>query len=161
MSVQASLLDDLYWMPVKDGDVRVFEIYKRHYSYTPYQDKRRENKSYRNRHQIMGPGEKFPLLGVDGKAIFGWRKFINDSGEEGVNCCFFRNEGAMFKSSELILRAEKLAWSKWPGERLYTYVNEEKIRGTNPGYCYLKAGWSRLKRRTKWRNLVILEKLPE
>jgi len=46
---------------------------------------------------------------------------------------------------------------KWPGERLYTYVNSHKIRSTNPGYCFLRAGWRKCGM-TKG-GLIILEKL--
>ena len=38
-------------------------------------------------------------------------------------------------------QAVEIAWRRWPGERLFTYVNGGKIRSTNPGYCFLMAGW--------------------
>ena len=62
--------------------------------------------------------------------------------QEGVSCAIFRNEG-YYLSSELIKKACILAWQKWPNERLYTYVNPRKVKSTNPGYCFLKAGWRR------------------
>ena len=43
-------------------------------------------------------------------------------GETGVNCAVFRNEGPV-RSSELIMAADAVAWLRWPGERLYTYVD--------------------------------------
>lgn len=43
----------------------------------------------------------------------------------------------------MILEAERLAWSKWPGERLFTMVDPGAVQGTNPGYCFLCAGWAR------------------
>ena len=91
-------------------------------------------------------------------ALFVWRKFINDSGECGVNCAAFRNEGSRL-SSDLIKEAEEIAWHRWPGDRLYTYVNKRKIKSTNPGYCFLRAGWRRCGL-TKG-GLIILEKFPE
>ena len=87
------------------------------------------------------------LMTLDCDALFVWRKFIDDSGERGVNCAVFRNEGPIL-SSTLILEAEQLAWGRWPGERLYTYVDARKIRSTNPGYCFLMAGWRRMDYRT-------------
>ena len=69
-----------------------------------------------------------------------------------------RNEGQRL-SSELILEAEALAWSKWPGERFYTYVDPRKIKSKNPGFCFLKAGWRKCGI-TKVNKLLILEKLP-
>ncbi len=99
------------WNIVKDGDPRVSAIYKRHYSCYQYADNRRSNLSNRNRHLVMGPGEKLVLLSVKCDAIFGWRKFVDNSGQQGVNCAFFRNEGETL-SSQMILAAEKLAWAK-------------------------------------------------
>lgn len=84
----AKLLDIL-WIVVKDGDPRVSDIYKRHYSCQNYADGRRYQTQYRNRHLVMGPGEKMILLSVDCRAIFGWRKFIDKSGQGGINCAFF------------------------------------------------------------------------
>lgn len=131
-----------YWLEVNDGDARVAAIYQRHYSCYQYQDKRRSQYGYRNRHLVVGPGEKLVLLSVDGLAIFGWRKFLDDSGQMGINCSFFRNEGLVL-SSELILDAERHAYRRWPGERLYTYVNPKAVLSSNPGYCFRKAGWQR------------------
>lgn len=128
-----------YWQEVRDGDERVASIYARHYSARQYADGRRRH-GYRNRFLVMGPGEKMLLLATDGRAIFGWRKFIDDSGQQGINCAFFRNEGDVL-SSELILDAERHAWRRWPGVRLYTYVNGAAIASSNPGYCFRMAGW--------------------
>ena len=132
-------LDD-YWTQVHDGDSRVAQMYMRHYSCHQYKDKRRSRYGYRNRFLVMGPGEKLVLLSVDGLAIFGWRKFIDDSGQEGINCSFFRNESPIL-SSALILDAENHAQQKWGGVRLYTYVNAKAVGSSNPGYCFRRAGW--------------------
>lgn len=147
-----------YWLPVKDGDPRVSALYRRHYSCYQYADNRRSNLSYRNRHLVMGPGEKLILMTISCDAVFGWRKFIDASGQVGVNCSFFRNEGEHL-SSGLILEAERHAWSKWPNQRLYTYVNPSKIISSNPGYCFKKANWKNAGI-TKINKLIILEKLP-
>lgn len=146
-----------YWIEVKDGDERVASIYQRHYSCYRYADRRRNQYGYRNRYLVMGPGEKMILLATDGKAIFGWRKFIDDSGQRGVNCAFFRNEGSVL-SSELILDAERHAWRRWPGARLYTYVNAAAVASSNPGYCFRRAGWDRCG--TTRGGLLIFEKQP-
>jgi hypothetical protein len=75
-----------------------------------------------------------------------------------VTCAIFRNEGAG-RSSDLILEAMRAAWVRWPGERLYTYVNPRRVRSANPGYCFKAAGWQ-LCGITKTRKLLILEALP-
>ena len=58
----------------------------------------------------------------------------------------------------MILAAEELAWRRWPGERLYTYVAPWMVHSSNPGYCFQVAGWRKC--RTTARELVELEKLP-
>ena len=125
------------WIPVKDGDVRARGIFNRHYSRHHYNDGRKPM-------LFVGPGEKLVLLNSDCTALFIWRKFIEQGETEpkGINCAVFRNESSDL-SSELIEAACDVAWQRWPGERLYTYVNSKKIRSTNPGYCFIMAGWHR------------------
>lgn len=153
------------WYAVKDGDARAYYLMTHHYTFHPYKDGRRSNLANRNRHLICGPGEKLVLITVTCDALFIWRKFEDDSGQVGVNCAVFRNEGEILSSS-LILEAEQLAWLKWPGERLYTYVNPRKIRTGKPrtgrpfpGKCFIKAGWTDAGL-TKEKKLIILEKYP-
>ena len=82
------------------------------------------------------------MLTADCMALFAWRKGIDDCipPQSGVNCAVFRNKSTIL-SSELIKEADKIAWQKWYGERLYTYVNSKKIKSTHAGYCFLMAGW--------------------
>jgi DNA modification methylase len=102
----------------------------------------------------VGPGEKLVLLTPRRDALFVWRKFIDDSGQQGVNCAVFRNEGPTL-SSHLITEAMGIAWRRWPGARLYTYVDAGKIRSSHPGYCFRMAGWTRAG--TSKGGLVVLE----
>ena len=144
------------WIIVKDGDPRAYAIFKRHYTALPYQQRPHANGSL-----FVGPGEKIVLLTPSCDALFAWRKMkpgYDKSGQIGVNCSVFRNEGDQLSSS-LILEAEKLAWERWPGERLYTFINSKKIKSSNPGCCFLKAGWRKCGY-TKKRHLLILEKYP-
>lgn len=121
------------WIPIKDGNPTGMSIFLRHYT------ARQKRKVF----QFIGPGEKEVYITPDAKALFAWRKFISDAGETGVNCCIFRNEGSSFgKSSELIDAACKMAWERWPGERLYTYVDPSKVKHKrDPGRCFLRAGF--------------------
>lgn len=139
------------WLLVSDGDPRARAIFDRHYSRRRYRDGRRPR-------LFVGPGEKMVLLTPGCDALFVWRKFRDLRGEEGVNCAVFRNEGHQ-ASSKLIQEACDLAWSRWPRQRLYTYVNPDKIRSTNPGYCFQAAGWSKCGV-TKG-GLVVLDIYPE
>lgn len=138
------------WVPVRDGNSTALQLFNRHYSKYHYKDGRRPK-------LFVGPGEKTVLITEDGKALFVWRKFKDASGQVGINCAVFRNEGIR-RSSELILEAEQFARDRWPGERLYTYVNAGKVKSRNPGYCFKMAGWS-LCGVTKARKLIILEKV--
>jgi hypothetical protein len=127
------------WMEMRDGDPSCRAIFDRHYSRYVYADGRKPK-------LILGPGEKMVLMRADGAALFGWRKFISDSGETGVNCAIFRNEGDE-RSSDLILEAEQMARARWPSERFYTYVDPRKVKPTMVrglpvfGFCFMKAGW--------------------
>lgn len=122
------------WCEYRDGNPRGLELYERHYSARRYADGR-------DRRLFMGPGEKMVLLTRDATALFGWRKFVDDSGQQGINCSVFRNEGEA-TSSDLIREAMAIAWLRWPGERLYTYVDPAAVESSNPGYCFKAAGWS-------------------
>jgi hypothetical protein len=137
------------WIPIKDGNFTARNIFNRHYSRSRYADGRKPK-------LFVGPGEKLVLLWPDASALFVWRKFISDDGQDGVNCAVFRNDGAGL-SSELIRQADAIADERWPGERHYTYVNPRAVRSTNPGYCFLMAGWRRCGV-TKHHGLLILER---
>jgi hypothetical protein len=139
------------WFPVLDGDPRARTLYRRHYSCYHYKDGRKPK-------LFVGPGEKMVLLTLAADALFVWRKFISGDGQEGVNCAVFRNESEHLSSS-LILEAEEFAWRRWPGERLYTYVNARAVKSSNPGYCFKAAGCPTCGL-TKVNKLLILEKLP-
>ncbi len=144
--VQLFLPGPAIWREAKDGDDRARGIFERHYSRKHYADGRRPL-------LFVGPGEKMVLLTAGCDALFVWRKFLSGDGQRGVNCAVFRNEGPLL-SSFLIEEACQLAWGRWPGERLYTYVNPRKVRSSNPGYCFLMARFKRAGV-TKWNKLLI------
>jgi hypothetical protein len=141
--------EPLWWL-TKDGDRECLDMYEKHYSAYQYKDGRK-------RKLFAGPGEKVVLRTKAGSALFVWRRFIDGSGECGINCAVFRNE-SHYLSSELIQQADKIADRIWSCCRHYTYVSASKIRSTNPGFCFINAGWKRLKRRTKG-GLIILERV--
>jgi hypothetical protein len=131
---------------VADGQKEAARIANRHYS-------RNTNKA-----RFMPPGERLILLGANLDWLFCWtfKRFRQDD-QAGVECNLFRNESTI-KSSEIILIAEQECFNKWGSTRLFTFVNSTKIQSTNPGFCFLKAGWKRLNKRSKVNNLIILEK---
>lgn len=131
---QPFLVGDGVWIPVRDGNPTALSIFDRHYTST--------RAHIRKIDQFVGPGTKCVLLTPCVRALFVWRKFISDDGQDGINCAVFRNEGAGL-SSDLIRAADAIAFDRWPGERHYTYVNPKKTRRKrDPGRCFLRAGWS-------------------
>lgn len=156
MNVQPFLFGD-GWIEVKDGNDSVRAIFDRHYSRYFYADGRKPK-------IFVGPGEKLVLLKADATAICVWRKFISADGQDGVNCAVFRNESDE-RASEILKSAMDVAWARWPGERLYTYIDTYEVppkfvRGFPVwGFCFRKAGW-RFCGVTKTRKLIIMEAMP-
>lgn len=125
-----------HWRLARDGDRIGLELYLRHYSARRYADGRA-------RSLFVGPGEKLVLVAHDDRAVFVWRRFISMDDQIGICCAVFRNEGSVL-SSDLVREADTIADQRWPDEpRHYTYVAPSKVRSTNPGYCFLMAGWAR------------------
>ena len=85
-----------------------------------------------------GTGASRGRAGVtDTRARFIWRNMV------------FRNLGAGL-SSDLIVSATERTYEEWerrygaiPDERLRTEIDIRRVRSTNPGFCYLMAGWTR------------------
>lgn len=146
-----ALLPLAVWVPILDGDPVAATIYDAHYA----SERSRERRRARGTLLILGPGQKLLLATPCRRALFAWRKFIDDTGQQGVNCAVFANHGAG-RSSELIRAADHIADQRWPGERHYTYVDPRRV-SANPGFCFKMAGW-RFCGRTKKRGLHILER---
>jgi hypothetical protein len=125
-----------HWFLSKDGDAYGYDLARRHYSARNYREQRQR--------LFVGPGRKLVLLSDDGDALFVWRQFICDiePPQDGVNCAIFRNE-SMALSSLLIHEAVGVLFTLWGRQRCWTLVNPAKVRSTNPGFCFLKAGWQR------------------
>lgn len=139
-----------YWYLTSDGDEYCLELYERHYSCKTYADGRK-------RKLFVGPGEKLVLRTWEADAMFVWRNFVDDSGQQGINCAVFRNE-SQAQSSKLIQEADAIADAVWPNQRHYTYVNAQKIKSVNPGYCFKKAGWE-VCGETTVNKLIIMERV--
>ena len=88
--------------------------------------------------QFIPPGETVVLRNPEGTWLFVWRqsKYRLDK-QIGWNCSIFRNESSRL-SSEIILACENFVEG-----RKFTFVNPQKIKSSNPGYCFLQAGWHR------------------
>ena len=175
-----NLLTGGFWVGAHDADPRVIALYERHYSADP-------QKKGHHHVGIAGPSERMVLLTTDAKALWVWRLILSPEqrisklarpdmrrkrkglavgeksssyfgDESGIMCSVFRNEGPIL-SSLLVAEATGLAWRRWPGQRLFTYVWPAKVKSVNPGYCSKAAGWQ-LCGRNKYGRLIILEKPP-
>jgi len=139
------------WIVTQDGDPDAAAIYNRHYSAKPN----------RTSTLFVGPGEKLVLVTPEYDALFSWRisKHRAD-GQWGAECTIFRNESTRL-SSDLIAWAENAAILEWPYVmRFYTFVDPARVKSSNPGYSFLKAGWRRRNNyRTRKRNLLLLDKI--
>lgn len=143
-----NLLGEL-WSISDKGDRTALAMYLRHYS-----AKKRPQEA--DPLQFVGPGS--PLVLIRDEAVFVWRKFIDDCPlGGGINCAIFRNEGPVL-SSTLIREADSFAWQKWPDDtRHYTYVDPREVQSTNPGWCFICAGWKKCG--TTAKGLHVLENL--
>jgi hypothetical protein len=131
-----------HWGEYRDGNCHALALYERHYS--------AQARAEGNERKVFaGPGEKLVLMTDAKDALFVWRlEKHRQDGQDGVNCAVFRNEGQA-QSSELIREAMAAAWKRWPGVRLFTFVDEDKTAGrrgkANPaGKCFIDAGWTPL-----------------
>lgn len=102
--------------------------------------------------QFMPPGQTLVLLAADESAIFGWWRPHPSSGikamngKDGWTCTIFRNIGSGLSSS-LIVAAEdalKATGVTCGPDGFLTYVWRAKIRSSNPGCCFKKAGYRKI-----------------
>lgn len=136
---------------VRDGTPLALAIANRHYS--------RQWRGNLEQSRFLPPGKRMILLHPLGLWIFVWvQQQYRSDGQTGVNCCLFRNESNIL-SSHIILMAEQ-AWCQQYGiTRMFTYVHPKKIKSTNPGYCFQKAGWTKTHHLSS-RGCILLVKEP-
>lgn len=102
--------------------------------------------------QFLPPGQRFVLISRDYLSVWGWWRPHPDAGSVALNgldgwtCTIFRRIGGGVKASDLVLDAERaialLGYDCGP-HGLLTYVWDKKVRSTNPGCCFKRAGWHR------------------
>jgi hypothetical protein len=118
-------------VPTSHYDQECRELADRHY-----------NRQSPGAPQFAGNGPKLVLRDTDGLVVWVWlnERHQRWDGQAGYYCQLFRNESPRL-SSLIVLEAEQHAISKWGPCRMFTYVDPSQVRSTNPGYCYLAAGW--------------------
>ena len=130
-----------HWVEVTKANRQARRMADRHYSFWKHHNRP-------NSHEVGPPGQKIILLTSDSKALWGshrpapWAGITRSDGLTGLFCFIFRNEGySEACSSDLIREAVGLTASRWGMDDFWTYVARDKVRSTNPGYCFLKAGF--------------------
>lgn len=116
--------------------------------------------------QFVPPGRCVVMRTRDDRAfwITSWpfAEYVKHAWPGAWMCTAFRNEGAGL-SSELIreaVAATRYVWPAVPALGMVTFVDPSKVRHKrDPGRCYVKAGFTRLKERTK-AGLIVLQMLP-
>lgn len=110
--------------------------------------------------QCAPPGELILLRSPMGDVAFGWvrMRFRKDGFSGWPNCFLFRNESQR-RGSEIIIEAERHAVCRWGKCWVFTYVDASKIRSTNPGCCFKKAGWKHIATLISTRKLIFAKEL--
>ena len=135
------------WMVTHKGDRSCRLLADRHYS--------RQSVGHP---MFTRPGRNLVLRTFDGLAVWVTWYGIRDDGLDAYECTIFRNESRHL-SSDLIkwaVHATEAEWGNFPKDGIVTYVAADKVRSTNPGYCFKQAGWKRIGT-SKRRKLVLLQ----
>lgn len=155
----------MHWYLSHRFDPRANLLAKRHYTcQTPDSD------------QFVPPGSCLVLLTAQADAL--WvtsapkAEFTHHAWAGAWVCSLFRNESSLLSS---MLIREAVAVTRWyyelvlgetvPSLGFVTFVDAPKLRASPkkraPGYCYEKAGWTRLKETTKQHKLVVMQLVPD
>lgn len=124
-------------METHDQDPRALRLADKHYSRRSPGTK-----------QFAGCGRKFVLLRADESALWCVVEQRDPRGNPVWRNNLFRNEGDAL-SSTLIVEATALTYEAWlrrwriPTVPLRTEIDSRKVKSSNPGYCYICAGWER------------------
>lgn len=116
--------------------------------------------------RFVPPGRCFTLTTPEGDAVWvthwPFPEYVKHAWAGAWVNSIFRNESRHL-SSDLIrdaVAATRWYWPEVPDLGLITMIDTPKIRSTNPGYCYLNAGFRRLQQTTKG-GLRVLQLLPD
>jgi len=103
--------------------------------------------------QFLPPGRCFALkIKAAGEVVALWgtswpyAQYVKHAWAGAWMCSVFRNESS-YRSSDLIaaaVRATRFYYGTPPPQGFVTFVNLRKVRSSNPGYCYQRAGWEKV-----------------
>lgn len=122
------------WRPSDRYDPAAVALADRHY-----------NRQKPGTPQFIAPGTHLALIAADKTALWvtRWPKYSQHAWRGAWENTLFRKEGSGL-ASEMIRHAVAHTRAKWPrvpALGMVTFVNASKVRSTNPGYCYLMAGF--------------------
>jgi hypothetical protein len=124
------------WQVRSKADPAALALFDRHYS-----------RQKPGRGEVGPPGRKLVLVSPCERALWcthwPYAKLAMD-GLDVYRCTVFRNEGAGL-ASELIIDAMAVTLDLWgapPRDGWATWVDTRKVPGSNPGYCFKRAGWT-------------------
>lgn len=97
--------------------------------------------------QIGPPGRKIVLVTPCERAVWltHWPyPHLSMDGMDAWRCSIFRNECAGLASDLIVAAMETTAalWGDPPADGWLTWVDTRKVPGSNPGYCFKRAGWT-------------------
>lgn len=146
-------LSETVWRLSHRADPTALKIADRHYS-----------RQKPGTPQFVKPGRCVVLLTVDLQALWvtSWPfpEYVKHEWPDAWECSFFHNlDSSPHVASELVEQAvavTRFMYGEPPSQGFITTVDPTKIRSTNPGYCYKRAGW-RLVGQTKDRKLPVLQ----
>ncbi len=95
--------------------------------------------------QFVPPGRSVVLIGKQRRAVWvSWQSdYIKHAWPDCWGNTLFRSEGEGL-ASELItsaVAATRAVWGEPPPHGVITFVDPDKVRSSNPGYCYRCAGF--------------------
>ncbi|QGQ97078.1 hypothetical protein EHS13_20390 [Paenibacillus psychroresistens] len=135
------------WLLTHKGDRNCRLLADRHYS-----------RQHIGHPMFTRPGRNLVLRTADGMATWVTWKGIRDDGLDAFECTIFRNESANL-SSDMIRSAVAATIAEWglpPKDGIITYVDQSKVRSSNPGFCFIKAGFEKIGF-SKVRGLLLLQ----
>ena len=114
--------------------------------------------------QFVRPAKSLVLRSSDGGALWVsiWPEFAQHAWRGAWECQIFRREHGEMVASEMIRHAVAHTCEDFgtpPALGMVTFVDPEKVASSNPGYCFLRAGFRRVGI-TKERKRVALQLLP-
>jgi hypothetical protein len=146
------------WMKSWRADPRANRLAKHHYTCQSPDSK-----------QFVPPGRCLVLRTPEADALWvtSWplAAYVKHAWAGAWVCSLFRNETeGRLLSSDLIreaVAATRWYWPDVPPLGMVTFVDAGKTRRKrDPGRCYVRAGWTRLRERTKEDGLIVLQLLP-